>query len=315
MVDPAHVHDGCTPDRHRDAVVAGLVALTATTTPTTPAEPQQQGTVRPVVSVTGVNLAAEVIERSQQVPVIVLIGAPLQSGMKELRSRLTSLAEGAGLRWILGILDPDKDPGAAVQFRPRQVPSAFAVAGGTTVAVFEPGLPGRDIADWVEEVVRSTGGRLRGLDEAGEAGEEDTHSVPAAFGREAQLRRAAEAVDSGDFAGAVAVYGEMLASAPGDPVLLRARAAVSVLVRVQRMDRTRDPVQAAVEDPGDVDKVLDAADALVMLDQPGEAVELLAARVGEPRVRERALELLALLDPADPVVAATRQRVASALYA
>lgn len=311
MVDPAHVHDGCTPDRHRDAVVAGLEAPTATTTPTTPAELQQQDTVRPVVTVTGFNLAAEVIERSQQVPVIVLIGAPLQSGMKELRSRLTSLAEGAGLRWILGILDPDKDPGAAVQFRPRQVPSAFAVAGGTTVAVFEPGLPGRDIADWVEEVVRSTGGRLRGLDEAGE---EDTQSAPAAFGREAQLRRAAEAVDSGDFAGAVAVYGEMLASAPGDPVLLRARAAVSVLVRVQRMDRTRDPVQAAVEDPGDVDKVLDAADALVMLDQPGEAVELLATRVGEPRVRERALELLALLDPADPVVAATRQRVASALY-
>jgi len=311
MVDPAHVHDGCTPDRHRDAVVAGLVALTATTTPTTPAEPQQQGTVRPVVAVTGFNLAAEVIERSQQVPVIVLIGAPLQSGMKELRSRLTSLAEGAGLRWILGILDPDKDPGAAVQFGPRQVPSVFAVAGGTTVAVFEPGLPGRDIADWVEEVVRSTGGRLSGLDETEE---EATHSAPAESGREAQLRRAAEAVDSGDFAGAVAVYEEMLASAPGDPVLRRARAAVSVLVRVQRMDRTRDPVQAAVEDPGDVDKVLDAADALVMLDQPGEAVELLAARVGKPRVRERALELLALLDPADPVVAATRQRVVGALY-
>lgn len=43
-------------------------------------------------------------------------------------------------------------------------------------------------------------------------------------------------------------------------------------------------------------------------------MELLAARVGEPRVRERALELLALLDPADPVVAATRQRVVGALY-
>lgn len=312
MVHPAHAHDGCTPDRHRDAVVAGLAAPATSSEQAAPTGLRREGAVRPVVTVTGFTLAVEVVERSHQVPVIVLIGAPLQSGMTQLRSRLTSLAEEGGLRWILAILDPDRDPGAAMQFRPRQLPGVFAVAGGTTVAVFEPGLPGRDIADWVEEVLRSTGGRLRGLDAPGE---QDTPATTAGPVEDGRLRRAAEAVHGGDFAGAVALYEEMLATSPGGPVLLRARAAVSVLVRAQRMDRSRDPVRAAEADPGDVDKVLDAADALVLLDRPVEAVELLAGKVQDPRVRERVLELLALLDPGHPVVAATRRQVASAVYA
>lgn len=292
-----HAHDACTPDRHRDARVAGLVAPAAAETP-----PKDSPQARPVVTVTGFTLAAEVIERSRQVPVIVLVGSPLQSG--QLRSRLTSLAEGAGLRWILGILDPDKDPHAAMQFRPRQLPSVFAVAGGTTVAVFEPGLPGRDIGDWVEEVLRSTAGRLSGLET-----EPEPEPQSPAPGHDPRLRTAAEAVDRGDFARAVAIYEEMLIDAPHDPVLLRARAAVSVLVRVADMDRTRDPIQAAAADPTDIDAALDAADALVMLDQPVAAVELLTARL--PHTRERVVELLALLDPGHPV----RQQVVSALYA
>ncbi|GAB3692772.1 hypothetical protein GCM10027595_04750 [Corynebacterium nasicanis] len=153
-----HMHDGCAPDRHRDAILAGETGIT-TPVPNLRVE----GAPRPVVTVTGFTLVPEVIERSHQVPVIVLVGAPLQSGVADLRSRLTALAESAGLRWILGILDPDKDPHAAMQFRPRQLPSVFAVAAGTTVAVFEPGLARRDLGDWVEEVLRSTSGRLRGL--------------------------------------------------------------------------------------------------------------------------------------------------------
>ena len=292
-----HAHDVCTPDRHRDARVAGLAAPTAAETP-----PKDSPQAHPVVTVTGFTLAAEVIERSRQVPVIVLVGSPLQSG--RLRGQLTSLAEGAGLRWILGILDPDKDPHAAMQFRPRQLPSVFAVAGGTTVAVFEPGLPGRDIGDWVEEVLRSTAGRLSGLET-----EPEPEPQSPAPSHDPRLRTAAEAVDRGDFARAVAIYEEMLIDAPHDPVLLRARAAVSVLVRVADMDRTRDPIQAAAADPTDIDAALDAADALVMLDQPVVAVELLTARL--PHTRERVVELLALLDPGHPV----RQQVVSALYA
>lgn len=294
----SHAHDACTPDRHRDARVAGLVAPAAAE-----ATPKSSQRARPVVTVTGFTLAAEVIERSRQVPVIVLVGSPLQSG--RLRGQLTSLAEGAGLRWILGILDPDKDPHAAMQFRPRQLPSVFAVAGGTTVAVFEPGLPGRDIGDWVEEVLRSTAGRLSGLDIEPEA------SSPAP-GHDPRLRTAAEAVERGDFAAAVATYEEMLVDAPHDTVLLRARAAVSVLLRASTMERTRDPIQAAAADPTDIAAALDAADALVLLDQPVEAVELLTARL--PQTRERVLDLLHLLDPADPAVTAARRAVAGALY-
>ena len=137
---------------------------------------------------------------------------------------------------------------------------------------------------------------------------------------DARLLNAAEAVQSGRFRDAVALYEHLLSDAPEDPVLVRAHAAVSVLVRAEGIDRSTDPIGRSDAAPQDVAKALDAADVLVLFDQPADAVDRLSALLENlPKddaadVRRRILELLTLLEPQDPAVERARRRLANATF-
>ncbi|MHA2790169.1 tetratricopeptide repeat protein [Corynebacterium sp. S7] len=309
-----HFHDSCTPDLQRDLEVTGLKAPHSHDHSAHDLTPTQHAL--PIVQVTALNLEDEVIKRSAKVPVFVLIGSPVQHGMSKLSTQLRTLAESAGLRWILGIINPDLDPVAASHFRPRQLPCVYAVADGASIALFEPGQPGRDIADWVTEILNRIGTQLPGLDPEeipDQADPTPTH------GHDPRLLQAAEAVDAGEFEHAVSLYDDLLAAQPNDPTLLRARAAVSVLVRAEHIDRTTDPLARAAVAPKDVDAALDAADVDVILDFPARAVNRLsgliesASKVEREVLRVRLLELMRLLDPNDPVILVARERIASAV--
>lgn len=137
---------------------------------------------------------------------------------------------------------------------------------------------------------------------------------------DARLLSAAEAVQSGRFSEAVALYERLLVDAPQDPTLLRAHAAVSVLVRAENIDRSTDPIDRSDAAPQDVAKALDAADVLVLFDQPADAVDRLSGLLetipkdGAVPVRRRLLELLTLLGPQDPAVERARRRLANATF-
>lgn len=137
---------------------------------------------------------------------------------------------------------------------------------------------------------------------------------------DARLLSAAEAVQTGRFGDAVALYEQLLTDAPQDPTLLRAHAAVSVLVRAENIDRSTDPIGRSDAAPQHVAKALDAADVLVLFDQPADAVDRLSALVESlPKddvapVRQRILELLTLVEPQDPAVERARRRLANATF-
>jgi putative thioredoxin len=116
----------------------------------------------------------------------------------------------------------------------------------------------------------------------------------------------------------------MLAENPGPAaaaVLRQARAAVAVLARTKDMDRAA--VLAAVADARtgatvEVPRLLRAADVLVLLDRPAEAVDLLsaalAAQGGGEDLRARTVELCRLLDRDAPAAQRARGRISSALF-
>ncbi|WP_018296829.1 hypothetical protein [Corynebacterium lubricantis] len=185
-----HFHDSCTPDLERDLIVSGIKEPHSHAAHDLAAPTRAQ----PIVQVTAQNIDEEVVQRSAKVPVFVLIGSPVQQGMNALSAQLRSLAESAGLRWILTVINPDLDPVAASHFRPRQLPAVYAVADGASIALFEPSQPGRDIADWITEIVDRNGTQLPGLDP-----EEIPEQDSATQGHDPRLLRAAESVDAGEF--------------------------------------------------------------------------------------------------------------------
>ncbi len=325
-----HDHDSCTPDIDRDLVVTGIRSPEETPhdTATSGEETSPSHVVRPVVEVTPLSLEPEVIARSSQVPVVVLIGSTVDPGTTALRRDLENRA--TGLRWILGVLDANRFPQVVRAFRPTMLPSVVVVAGGTGVGTWTTVDGAKvDCGDWVEQVVTTVAGRLGGLpddavtdgDGAGAATAGD--SVVA----DPRLQEAAELVGQGDAEAALALYDRMLAeyTAPdAASTLHRARAAVAVLARTRDMDRSA--VLSAVADArrrlqggqGDTDTVLRAADVLVLLDKPAEAVDLLsgslAGTADRDSIRLRLLDMLHLLEPDDPVVMRARQRIATAVF-
>ena len=276
---------------------------------------------------TPLSLETEVIARSSQVPVVVLLGSSVDPRTSTLRRELENRAHAARLRWILGVVDADRFPQVVGAFRPAALPSVVVVAGGTGVGTWTTADGEVDCGEWAGEVVATVAGRLEGLPEDApvDGGREAT--VGGSVVTDPRLREAAELVGRGEAEAALALYDRMLAEYT-DPAavgaLRRARAAVAVLARTRDMDRSAvlsavaDARRGRQEEPGTDGTVLRAADVLVLLDRPVEAVELLSGSLVHAAdvesIRPRLLEMLHLLDPGHPAVSEARRMLAAAVF-
>lgn len=334
-----HIHDSCTPDITRDLIVSGLTDVPShrnryshdLSGPEDDLRPESE--VSPVFTVTPFSLDSEVVARSAQVPVVVLIGSPVDPGMSALRRTLVTAASGAGLHWILAIVDADRFPQVVAAFRPATQPSVTVVADGTGVASWSPadalGDDGVDCTDWVSTVVSTVAGRLTGLPEDAVIRADDATGVPVnsigGSSPDRRLAQAASCVAQGDPAGAVDIYDAMLSEdIDGDTtaVLLRARAAVAVLARTSGLDQGEALAllaRAGSRVPAGVEELLVTADIFVLADREDEAVDLLSGSLtrwddaDRRLIGTRLIDLCRLAAPGSMAVARARTRLGNAL--
>lgn len=300
-----------TPHRYvSGAVDLGEIKARAEAREQTGREPGDAAGPAPFLTVTPQNFEAEVVRRSLEVPVVVLVGTPRSPESEQLRADLRQLAEGAGLSYIVGYVDADTTPEVAQAFGIQVLPTVIALGGGRPVTQFEGGQPLDALRTWLDALVTQVGPQLSGLPEA--APEEEPEDP--------RLSQALTALNAGDFDAAIAVYDEILADTPGNQDIVQARDTAKLLKRLDPASRTEDPVAAADAAPGDVDKQFTAADAEVVAGAPERAFDRLIALMTtlagdeKTRVRDRLVELFALFDAADPRVAAARTKMASALF-
>jgi putative thioredoxin len=136
---------------------------------------------------------------------------------------------------------------------------------------------------------------------------------------DALLEAAVQALDAGDFGGAVQAYKNVLSDDPGNSEAKLGLAQAELLHRVSALDPQQVRAEAA-EKPGDVPAQIAAAD----LDLVGGHVEDAFSRlidtvrrtVGDDRdaVRLRLLELFEVVGADDPRVTAARRALARALF-
>jgi putative thioredoxin len=268
----------------------------------------------------------EVLELSMQVPVIVDLWATWSEPCKQLTPILEKLVGEAGGRLVLVKVDVDSNPQLTQAFQAQSVPTVAAVIGGQPVQLFSGALAEPQVRDVLERVLELAAqhgvtGTAAPQDGNGpgdpSAGEDET--APAEPELPPHHLAAYEAIERGDYQGAIAEYKAALASQPRDAMAVAGLAQVSLLARLQgkSLEQIRSDAAAA---PDDLDAQLLVAD----LDLSGGHVEDAFDRLltlfpqqdaaGKNAVRERILELFEVVGTDDPRVPPTRARLTALLY-
>ena len=259
------------------------------------------------VEITEANLEAEVLVRSSQVPVVVLLWSPRSDASIQLGDSLASLAANDGGKWSLATVNVDTVPRVAQMFGVQAIPTVVALGGGQPLSSFQGMQPPEQLRGWIDSLLNATAGKLGDGADA-----EDPEQV------DPELAQARAHLDAGDFDAARSAYQAILDANPNH---VEAKGAVRQIGFLQRASAHRpDAVATADAAPDDIDAAFAAADVEILQQNIAAAFDRLIALVkrtaddDRTSVRTRLIELFDLFDPADPEVIAGRRKLANALY-
>jgi putative thioredoxin len=287
--------------------MAGAVDLSALKQRPAAAGEGDAGTKPNGVQITEANLEAEVLVRSDEVPVVVLLWSPRSEASAQLGDVLAQLADADGGKWSLATVNVDTVPRVAQMFGVQAVPTVVALAAGQPLSSFQGLQPPEQLRKWVDSLLNATAGKLSGGSDPVEPDQVDP-----------ELAQARAHLDAGDFDAALTAYQALLDANPNHA---EAQGAVRQIGFLQRAT-TRAPgaIVAADAKPDDIELAFAAADVDILQQNVGAAFDRLIALIkrtaGDERtkVRTRLIELFDLFDPADPEVIAGRRNLANALY-
>ncbi|HEX4271535.1 MAG TPA: thioredoxin [Rhizomicrobium sp.] len=232
--------------------------------------------------------AADVLEASREVPVIVDFWAPWCGPCKTLGPSLEAAVEAAAGAVKLVKVNIDENPEIAQQLRIQSIPTVYAFRNGQPVDGFMGAIPDSQVKAFVAALASGAAGHAH---DHGHGGPEHTAEV---------LAVAAEALEAGDITMAAQAYGHVLQDEPGHPE------AVAGLARAYLaggdIERARTTLQM-VKPGGEQDEAIRAVEAELKLksalppDQ-GATAALRAKLETDPKDHQTRYDLAMALDAA-----------------
>ncbi len=228
---------------------------------------------------TDATLVADVIERSETVPVVVDLWAPWCGPCRTLGPLLEKVVDEYDGKVVLAKINVDENPQASQQFRVQGIPAVYGFRDGKSVDGFVGARDERGVREFIERLVPS------------EADNEIAQLIAA--GDEASLRAALEL--QADHAGAIVALATLLVQDDkGDEAL-------QVLARIPETAETRRVAALARTggEPADI---------------PAQLEALLPTVKDDENARAQFLDLLEVMGPDDPRTADYRKRLTSQLF-
>ena len=259
----------------------------------------------PGIEITPENLTNEFLSLSKDKPVVLICWSPRSPESQDVVAILGKLALADQGSWVLGRVDVDAQPQVAQALQTRAVPFAVAIINEQMVPLFEQPYP--------EEQIRMVIDKVLAL--AAEQG------VGGAMGEkiEPEEEEAIAALDAGDYAKAEAAYKKLLARKPNDNFAILGLAQTQLMARTDGIDGAK-VMQDASAQPDDIAIQLQCADIEIVSGYLEPAFALLLRLIPlfdgpeKKQVKDRLIELFALVDPADPRVIKARAALANALF-
>ena len=275
----------------------------------------------------GVENLRELLELSNQIPVLVDFKTAAVPGSAHLSSTLERLVPALGGKLILCRIDADAQPQILEAFQMRQGGVAVALVKGQPVPLISADLDETEITarlDRLLEVSAQQGMKAIAVVSEGGVGLGATSANGTVAAQTAQLpprhQKAFELIDAGDYDGAIGEYEAALREMPTDTLATAGLAQTRLLKRVHGLDFAAVIGREVNPEVGtDQDATLTKADALVASGQGQLAFDLMLARFavqfGErDALRTRLLEYFTVLGNEDPSVIAARKRLTALMY-
>lgn len=255
----------------------------------------------------------QLVQVSNTAPVVVSLGTGASPASAQLDETLRGLIDGYGGRLVLALVDADREPAIAQAFRVQQVPSVVALLNGQPVPLFQGSAAPEQISSLLQELLQL--GVQHGV----------TGTVPPFDSEAAEQpvpplhQEAMDAIDAGDYPGAIAAYRKALAEKPNDDEAQTGLQHVELLQRTASAD-LESVRTAAAENPDGIEEQLAVADVDVLGGHVEDAFARLVSLVGRTaaedreRIRARLVSLYAVVGAQDERVVKSRQKLARVLF-
>lgn len=259
----------------------------------------------PGVEITPENLTNEFLALSKSKPVILICWSPRSPESQEVVAVLGKLALADQGAWVLGRVDVDAQPQVAQALQTRAVPFAVAIINEQMVPLFEQPYPEAQIRMVIDKVLAL-------------ASEQGVGSAPTEK-IEPEEEEAIAALDAGDYATAEAAYKKLLARKPNDNFAILGLAQTQLMARTEGIDGAKVMKEASAH-PDDIALQMQCADIEVVSGYLEPAFARLLRLIPlfdgaeKKQVKDRLIELFALVDPADSRVIKARAALANALF-
>ena len=267
-------------------------------------KPESAGPM-PGVEITPENLTNEFLALSKAKPVVLICWSPRSPESEEVVGILGKLALADQGAWVLGRVDVDAQQQVAQALQVRAVPFAVAIINEQMVPLFEQPYPEAQIRMVIDKVLA-----LAAEQGVGEAATEKI---------EPEEEEAIAALDAGDFVAAEAAYKKLLARKPNDTFAVLGLAQTQLMARTDGVDGAK-VMQDALASPDEIEIQLQCADIEIVSGYLEPAFARLLRLIPlfdgaeKKQIKDRLIELFALVDPADPRVIKARTALANALF-
>ena len=218
----------------------------------------------------------------------------------------------ASQSWSLAVLNADAQPAVAQALRVATIPTVMAIIAEQVAPLFDSMIP----ADQLEVVLNKV---VELAAEQGVTGISNGVPNERVILDDPDLVIADQALEDGDFQGAITAFEKVLARKPGDPEATQGLANAKLLLRTSLAD-SASAQAAAIANPEDVIAQALAADFEILSGQAEAAldrlIKFISTNQGAQRdiARTHLLELFQNFAPTEPILIAARSALSKALF-